>query len=324
MTLDEAASFLKANDHYVIISHEGPDADGLGAAYALALGLRSIGKRAWPVLSERLTGKFAFIDQQNLFLASPEDLPLEIESAVFVVVDTHDLGYLGSKLEPLIDSAARILVLDHHEPRAALLPCQCIDPTASSTCELVYFIGKALGVDLPLDACEAMFAGMVYDTGSFAYPKTTDRTFECALELVRAGVKPYTIHRRMYESSSVGVLILQKLVVSTLEFTANNRVALQVLRGADLAASGATYEDAEDLINTPLQSAMVEVSIFFKENLDGKLRCSLRSKGLVNVAHIAQNFGGGGHKTASGFTCDRPLESMKEAVLQTVVQALGA
>ena len=326
MTVNEAADFLKANDDYIIVSHDGPDADGLGAAYALVIALRSVGKRAYAVLLDEVSSKFRFIDQQSLFVPvnTEEDFPIHPTKASFIIVDTHDFGYLGTKMEGFIEQAGHLLVIDHHELRAQAQAYQCLDSTASSTCELVFFIAGQIGAALPLDAAEAIFAGIVYDTGSFVYPKTSERTFACALELVKAGVKPYIVHKKMYESSSVGSLLLHKRVISSLEIVSNDRIAIQILMRSDIVASGASYEDAEDLINTPLQSRSVEVSIFFKENTDGKLRCSLRSKGKVNVAHIAQAFGGGGHKTASGFSCDRPLESMKAAVLETIIRALDS
>lgn len=326
MTLIEAADFLKANDDFMIVSHDGPDADGLGAAYALTLALRASGKRAWPILTSMISPKYAFLDRQGIFqvIDSEADLPVPIAKGSFVVVDTHDLGYLGSKTEDIVAQAERLLVIDHHEPRSAILPSFCLDPTASSTCEMVYYIGRALGQEPGPDAADALFAGIVYDTGSFSWPKTGATTFECALALTRAGVNPYAIHQKIYESSEVAALLLQKLVLSGLELRQGDRIAIQVLRRSDLDSSGATYEDAEGLINTPLQASSVEVSVFFKENVDGRLRCSLRSKGKVNVAQIAQNFGGGGHKTASGFGCDRPLEAMKEAVLESIAQALEA
>jgi phosphoesterase RecJ-like protein len=99
-------------------------------------------------------------------------------------------------------------------------------------------------------------------------------------------------------------------------------VALQSLKKKDLAASGAIYEDAENLVNIPLQDRLVEVSVLFKENLEGKLRCSLRSKGEVNVASIAQTFGGGGHKTAAGFSCRTPLARAKEDVLKSIARSM--
>jgi phosphoesterase RecJ-like protein len=324
MTLEEAAGFLKANDDFIIASHDGPDADGLGAAYALALALRSIGKKAEPVVSEEMPGKFAFMDARGLFrsLSGPEALAVDPKKASFVIVDTHDLGYVGARVENLVAEAPRLIMIDHHEPRGGESKSfHCIDPAASSSSELVYVLCGLLGAEIPEDAAAAIFAGIVYDTGSFAYPKTGERTFSCALDLVHRGVSPYAIHNSMYESSTIGALILQKIVLSSLELASDNRIAIQTMGRKDLVSSGADYEDAEDLINIPLQSGTVEVSVLFKENLEGRLRCSLRSKGAVNVAHIAQNFGGGGHKTASGFTCDRPLARMKEAVLESIVQS---
>jgi bifunctional oligoribonuclease and PAP phosphatase NrnA len=335
MTIAEMAAYLKARDRYVILSHDGPDADGLGAAYALCLALRAVGKEAFPAVADRLPPKFAFIDQRGLFrsLKDGPELPFGPGESMPVVVDTHDLGYLGATSEALIAEAGRVLVIDHHErPGAdtdqALYEAfgaegvpVLLEETASSTCELVYLVSKELGVELPLDAAEAVFAGIVYDTGSFSYPKTSERTFACALELSRGGVKPYTIHRRMYESAGPGALLLQKAVISTLEMRDGGKVAVQTLTRGDLEAAGASYEDAEDLVNIPLQDKGVEVSVLFKESSEGKLRASLRSKGSVNVAHVAQTFGGGGHKTAAGFTCAPPLDAARSDVLESLSQA---
>ena len=130
------------------------------------------------------------------------------------------------------------------------------------------------------------------------------------------------MHNRMYESSSNGVLSLQKAVISSLELEMEGRVALQSLGKDELKASGASYEDAEDLVNIPLQDKRVEVSVLFKENLEGRLRCSLRSKGSINVARIAQSFGGGGHRTAAGFTCLTPLARSKADVLQSIARSM--
>jgi len=252
-----------------------------------------------------------------------EALPFPTAVARPVIVDTHDLGYLGDRSAAFVAASRRPLVIDHHEPKYPAGELELLDPAASSTCELVYYLSRALGAELPLDAAEAIFAGIIYDTGSFAYPKTSESTFACALDLVRSGVQPYEMHRRMYESASSGVLMLQKAVISSLELAAEGRIALLSLKKEDLASSGASYEDAEDLVNIPLQDKVVEVSVLFKENSEGRLRCSLRSKGAVNVARIAQDFGGGGHKTAAGFTCAAPLARAKGDVLQSITQAIA-
>jgi phosphoesterase RecJ-like protein len=329
MTIDGMAAYLRERDDFVIVSHDGPDADGLGAAYALALALKALGKRAVAALGGKLSTKYGFIDRRGIFISLGGDegsaeggLPFPAARANPIVVDTHDLDYLGRGSASIVMAAERCAVIDHHEPRHEAGELELLDPTASSSCELVYLVARSLGVELPLDAAEAIFAGIVYDTGSFSYPKTGERTFACAIELVRGGVVPYEIHRRMYESSSDGVLLLQKAVMASLELRLQGRVALQSLDRRMLASSGASYEDAEDLVNIPLQDRRVEVSVLFKENLEGRLRCSLRSKGGVNVARVAQDFGGGGHKTAAGFTCALPLAAAKDDVLQSIAQAL--
>jgi phosphoesterase RecJ-like protein len=324
MTLDGMAKQLMDRDNYVIVSHDGPDPDGLGAAYALTLALSALGKMSVAAVSDKIPAKFRFIDRRGLFksLSDVRSLPFPAAEATPIIVDTHDMDYLGEKPAELIAAAKPPLVIDHHELKAEPGGLEFVDPSASSSSELVYLLSQALGVELPVDAAEAVFAGIVYDTGSFSYPKTSERTFACALALVRRGVKPYEVHNRMYESSSDGVLILQKAVISSLELELGGQVALQSLCKDDLSASGASYEDAEDLVNIPLQDKRVEVSVLFKENMEGKLRCSLRSKGGVNVARIAQTFGGGGHKTAAGFTCRSPLARAKVDVVQSIARSI--
>lgn len=326
MTLEQAAGDIRSYGNFVLASHDGPDADGLGAAYALAIALESIGKKARILLLEAPAPKLSFIDRRGYFvpLSDPTVLPFEPATTCAIVVDTHDLAFLGTRTEALVSKARGVILLDHHEIKGIPDGRFCVDPTASSTCEMVYRLAGLLGAELPLDAAEAIFAGIVYDTGSFAYPKTSESTFACARDLVGRGVKPYTIHNRVYESASIGVLLLQKIVIGSLELRASNRVAIQVLRQDDLREARASYEDAEDFVNIPLKGASVEVSILFKENTEGRFRCSLRSKGNVNVARIAQAFGGGGHKTAAGFTSASTLAETKAAVLAGLEAAMAA
>jgi len=178
------------------------------------------------------------------------------------------------------------------------------------------------GVVLTPECARAAYAGIVYDTGFFAYSKTTERTFRAALALVEAGVKPYEIYREMNENASTGSLLLQKQVLSTLKIQNQGRVAVQMLRKEDLETTGAHYEDAENFINVPLKSREVEVSVLIKENREGQTRCSLRSKGSINVSKIAQALGGGGHVSAAGFKSSLGPNETLEKVLEKVSEAL--
>jgi phosphoesterase RecJ-like protein len=112
-------------------------------------------------------------------------------------------------------------------------------------------------------------------------------------------------------------------VLSTLEFHVQKKVAVQVLHKEDLLTTGAFIEDAESFINLPLRAREVVVSILIKENTEGQVRCSLRSKGTVNVSKIARNFGGGGHVSAAGFRSKKGVEETLKEVLAVVETQLG-
>ena len=120
----------------------------------------------------------------------------------------------------------------------------------------------------------------------------------------------------MFERNSVSSLVLQSMVLATLTLHYGDRVAVQKMTRQSLSESKASYEESQTLINIPMNSDHIRVSVFFKENEDGVLRCSLRSKGNIDVATIAKAFGGGGHKTAAGFKSELPFESMEKKVLE--------
>jgi phosphoesterase RecJ-like protein len=163
---------------------------------------------------------------------------------------------------------------------------------------------------------QALYMGIVYDTGSFIYPKTTALTFKIAQDLVARGVHPNQVYAKLYESDSLSSLVLMSKVLATLTLHAGGRVAVQVMPRRLLQESRASYEEADQLINIPLRSKDVRVSIFFKENPEGLRRCSMRSKGSIDVAEIAQSYGGGGHRTAAGFKCARPFATLQEEILE--------
>jgi phosphoesterase RecJ-like protein len=226
------------------------------------------------------------------------------------------------KVREFVSQALEVFVIDHHEPNQFNHWDGYIDNTASSTCEMVIEIANAAGVVLNQVSAAAAYAGIIYDTGSFAYSKTTDRTFRAALSLIEAGVNPYRVYHELNETASTAALLLQKQVLSTLELRNEGRVAVQVLRKKDLEASQASFEDAENFINVPLRSRDIAVSVLVKENREGQVRCSLRSKGKVNVSKIAQIFGGGGHVSAAGFRSKTGIEETLSGVLEKITAFL--
>lgn len=319
---DAFFEFLDRHSSFIITTHDPADADGLGAEKILFQMISSTGKKVRLVNSSPIPERFRFIDSDNTietWESVRETLP---RLSALIILDTTDEYNIG-ELRGIIPYAVEVFVIDHHEPSIFNTFKGYIDSTASSVSELAVEIVQRAKVKLKPEYAMAAYAGIVYDTGFFAYPKTTDRTFRAALSLVETGVKPYAVYQQMNENSSTATLLLQQKVFSTMRINNEGRVAVQMFRKEDLETTGAYFEDAENFINIPLKSRDIEVSILIKENKDGQTRCSLRSKGKVNVSKIAQDLGGGGHVSAAGFKSSKGPDETLAIVLSKVTEALG-
>jgi len=314
-----AARFVRTHAKYVITAHETPDGDAIGSEIACFRLLRSLGKDACIINSDPTPSKFAYLDPESaiMVLGETTTLPGDIAERVLLVLDTNDLYNTGTVAARILPLVTDCFVIDHHESGQS--PSQAvgvIDSEASSTCELIYRLFAGFNVAVDSVSAVALYSGIVYDTGSFAFPKTTAETFEIARVLVSTGVNPNEVYGKIFESNSIPSLLLQSKVFATLRLHFQNRVAVQHMTREMIAECDASYEEADTVINLPLRSKEIRVSVFIKENPQGVLRCSLRSKGTIDVSEIAQSFGGGGHKTAAGFKSQYPLEQTEAKVLE--------
>jgi len=318
---DGLTHFLENNEKFILTAHETPDGDAVGSECALFLALQSLGKTVLLYNSDPIAHKYSFLGCAETIVTLKEEaqLPEDIADYVLLILDTNDLHNIGVVAELVLPKVKAYFIVDHHESEEDIIEVNHIEESASSTCEILFELFEKLGIELTLPIAEALFTGIVYDTGSFIYPKTTPRTFMIAYVLSKVGVNPNKIYQKIYESNSVSALRLQSKVLSTLELFYNQHVAAQTMTKEMIFECGAIYEEADALINIPLKSETIRVSLFFKENEAGILRCSLRSKGDINVAEIAQTYGGGGHKTAAGFKSIWPLETIKQKVLDKLL-----
>ncbi|MBN1835269.1 MAG: bifunctional oligoribonuclease/PAP phosphatase NrnA [Spirochaetales bacterium] len=320
MEYGPVVDFIQRNDKFIITAHETPDGDALGSELSMVLALRKLGKSAQILNADPAPRKFAYMDPDNEFavLRKKEQIPPDIGEHALLILDVNDLNNIGQVATLVLPRVREYFIIDHHDSETDLLSQNHVAQNASSTCEILYLLFEEMGLEIDLVMAEALYMGIVYDTGSFVYPKTTPVTFQIARDLVARGVKPNTVFSKLYESNSISSLLLMSRVLNTLELCMDNRVAVQTMTRETLAESEARYEEGDQLINIPLRSESIRVSVFFKENPEGVKRCSMRSKGEVDVAQIAQSFGGGGHTTAAGFKCIRSFEVMKEEVLEMI------
>ncbi len=316
--LAPAIDFLTRTSRFIITAHETPDGDAIGSECAMQRGLASLGKEAIILNADPTPHKFTYLAPDGIIrvLQGEASLPPDIGEYSLLMLDTNDVRNIGQVASLVLPRVREHFIIDHHErDQATVTSDNVILRGASSTCEILYQVLRGLNVPIDLQIAQALYTGIVYDTGCFSYPKTTSLTFEIARDLVAAGVDPNYIYTRIYESNSISALVLQSLVLATLELRYGDQVSILTMDRKMILDSKANYEESDQLINIPLKSEDVRVSVFFKENLEGLVRCSMRSKGNIDVAAIAQRFGGGGHKTAAGFKCRESIQKTKEIIL---------
>ena len=317
MPFANVLKFIRRHEKFVITAHETPDGDAIGSEYAMLRALQKIGKTALIYNADPTPKNFRFIDVSGevKLLTGPEHLPTDLDQYGLFILDTSDTKNIGSVAEHVLPRVREYFILDHHDSESDVMAAGLVQRNASSTAEILYQLFGALEVEIDEPMANALFAAIVYDTGSFIYPKTSALTFRIAYDLVSRGVNPNSIYRKVYETKSIASLLLQSMVLSTLELHFANQVAVLTMPRDSLIEAGAGYEEGHQIINLPLAAESVEVSVFFKENLEGMLRCSLRSKGGVDVAQVARTFGGGGHKTAAGFKCRDSMDETRSKLL---------
>jgi phosphoesterase RecJ-like protein len=215
-----------------------------------------------------------------------------------------------------------LINIDHHVSGRPFADINWIDPCACATAELVYRLAQQAGVTITPEIATCLYTAVLTDTGSFSFSGTNQRTFALAQELVRNGADPVHIAQNVYFSNPTSKMRLLGAALTKLR--REGPLSWMHVTRDDMEQCGALDEDCEGLVNYALGIAGVEVAVFFRELAGGRFRVSLRSKGAVNVACVAQHFGGGGHECASGCSVEGPLAAAVDVVLGQVRMSGGA
>ncbi len=313
---------VRRHRRFLLTTHIRPDADGLGSQLALAEILRRLGKEVRLVIASTWPPRYDFLDPERRIerFTPPGDAWRDVDAVV--ILDTGTWKQLDEFGKFLATLPAAKAVIDHHISQDDLGALRFVDTTAEATGRLVYEAAEALGEPLTEAAANHLFAAVATDTGWFRHANTTAATFDLAGKLVRAGARPTHLYEQLYEQSTLPRLKLMGVVLARLERTAGGRVAYSEIRREDYAATGAVPQDTEELVNFPRSLAGVEVALMFMEQPRGGVKVSFRSRGL-DVAKVAERFGGGGHKLASGATLELPLPEARARVLAAVEAALA-
>ena len=309
---------------FLLTTHVRPDGDGLGSMLALADVLERLGKSARLVVASSLPPRYDFLDPEHRLrrFEPPGDDCRDAEAVL--VLDTGAWGQLGDFGTFLRTLTVPKVVIDHHLTQDDLGAVRLVDATAEATGRLVFEAASALDAPLSPAAAHALFVALAMDTGWFRHANTTPATFTLAAHLQETGARPTEAYGELFERNSVGKLKLTGLVLQRLRQAHGGRTAFTEIHRGDYEAAGASPQDSEDLVNYTRGLDGVEVGLFFMEQPRGGVKVSFRSRSRVDVARIAETFGGGGHRLASGATLPDPLDEARTRVLAAVAAALEA
>lgn len=314
--LHQIVSDIRQRHRFVVTSHARPDGDAIGSSLAMAYALRQLGKDVRVVSRDPAPPQFDTCPGVGDIIVTDR---VDDPGDAVIVMECGDLSRTGiAGLE-----RGFVINIDHHVGNAMFGQRNWFDASAAACGEMVFDLVDALGVPLTHEIATHVYVAILTDTGSFRHSNITPRTFQICRACAEAGVDPPAVADAVYNSNRLGRVRIFGSVLKEMQLDATGRIATLVMTDQRLAACAATNDDAEGLINFPLSVKEILAVVFFKEHGPDEWRVSMRSKGAIDVNAVAREFGGGGHKNASGCSAQGSLESLQAVFERKVAAAIA-
>jgi len=292
--LEKATACIQNSDRILIASHINPDGDTIGSLLALGLGLERLNKKIVMVSQDGVPDRYKSLPGADRVLTAYEegmDLAISVDCGALELLGTTQKAFSRSK---------KILQIDHHDVGNHFGDYLLIDSSIAAAGEEVYHLLNALGVEIDLTIAKCLLTSLVVETSSFRLPNVTERTFKICSELLNKGVDFASFVQEIFWKKDVTACRLFGLSLSRVILDCDGKLAWSVLRQEDFTEMGGKESDVDDVADAIRTIDGVWVTVFFREQTDGTLRVSLRSRADINVAKVAEKFGGGGHWDAAG------------------------
>lgn len=306
--LKKISNILKEKNNFVLLTHQYPDGDTLGSAFALCRALQSMGKYAKILCNDNISDKFDYI--YNCI-----DIQ-DFEEKFIVSIDIADPQLLGDNLSCYKDKID--LCIDHHASNTNYAKMNFVDPSAAATAEIMADIIKEMNVKIDNKIAECIYTGISTDTGCFKYSNATPKTYRIAADMIELGARSAFINRLMFDTKSKQRVELEKLVLETLEFFCDDKCAVVYVTHDMQVKSGTADDDIEGISSIPRGIKGVQVGVTLREKENGIFKISLRTNDELNASDICKKFGGGGHPAAAGCTIHGGLENAKKSIVEAI------
>ena len=308
-----ASAIASLDGPVVVLGHAHPDGDCLGSQIALCRLLRSLDKDA-TVLNNNKAPRILmpFIGDTGYLL--PDQY--KGSPATAVVCDCADHTRMGQSLATRFPDTR--MCIDHHITNEGFSVDNFIDENSAATCEIL--AGMIFDCSLPIDitTADALYVGIITDTGMFRFPSTTKRTFEIAARLLDIGVQPGRISNMIYESESPAKIKLLQRFLASMKQEFNGRICIGALPDGIYKECGADTDDSEGLVDYARCIDGVDIGVLLEEH-GTTVKGSLRAKSPeMRVDQIAASYGGGGHACAAGFSREGTIENFYPELVECI------
>lgn len=323
MGLKNAVACIRKHKHFLITAHTNMEGDALGSELAMYILLKKMGKAAVIMNEDDLPYGYEFLPYKQSIKKFMRKKTDKIKFDCFMVLDCADLKRTG-EVYGLNTEQRTVLNIDHHISNQAFADVNWIEPYASSTCELIFKLYKALRVPLDKNAALCLYLGILTDTGSFRYSNTTSAVHGMVSELLKYNLDVKGIYKSVYENIPYNDMLVLTKILPNIRRSADGKVVWFQVERKMLKERKMSFDLTENILTFARAIKDVQVAALFKENFGAKneIRVNLRSQGKVDVNRIASLFGGGGHKTASGATVKGNINQVRRHVLEKIEEAL--
>lgn len=313
--LSEALAFLRSGvRRFLLTSHARPDGDAIGSVLGLSFVLEQMGLESDIVLADPVPAVYRALPGVERIREATDVHNDESPVIVLECDSTQRTGLLGLDGRPLLN-------IDHHASGRRFGSANWIDPTASAVGVMIHQLAVAAGVRVTPEMASALYIAVLSDTNAFTNGATDAATLALAASLARDGADPAALARQVFANTESR---LRLLGMALCNMQRSGRIAWTSISLEEMKQTGADLDECEGIVNYLISIPDVDSAVFLRELPTGRqFRLSLRSKGAVDVAEVAETFGGGGHRTASGCTLDGPLAHATRQILQRLESSFG-
>jgi bifunctional oligoribonuclease and PAP phosphatase NrnA len=322
---DKVIAELREADRFLLTTHENPDGDALGSLLSMHWILEQLGKDSLMYMSPDefpLPWEYRNWTFDARLVGTPPD---DVGERTIVFLDCGNIERMP--VEFLQADGLHILNIDHHHDNTRFGTVNLVCPVASCTAEIVWRLAKELGAEITPPIADALYTGLVTDTGRFMYENTTPEAHRMAAELIEAGVEPHQVYRRLYEDLPLRRLHLLQRALASVERHDDGTITIAHLTKGDYEETGALETDSEGVVDHMRAVEGTAVAVLVRELLSeervGMRKVSLRATDTrVDVSRVAREFGGGGHPQAAGFSTPMPYPELVGRLRELVGEQL--